>query len=207
MVLKLTYTTLLRIYDVDNNKLSTAVVLRNQELVEVKEGGNTVKNPFSNVNEWFAKYPNATQITVGDNKHEPIEDYVINSAVQDPSDSQDLSGSPILDLSDSPDLSGSVLKDLSGSVVKDLSGSVLKDLSGSMPPKAKWFACCSSASVATLPGPPPLVVVAGTSVVVPAMRRVPTATDMTTDVSGSETVVLRTPVEVATKSKWLRCWF
>jgi len=203
MVLKLTYTTLLRIYDADNNKLSTAVVLRNQELVEVKERGNTVKNPFSNVNEWFAKYPNATQITVGDNKHEPIEDYVIKPS------STDVSGSPILDLSGSvvQDLSGSVVKDLSGSVVKDLSGSVVKDLSGSTPPKAKWFVCCSSASVATLPTVPPLAVVSDTNVVVSVMKRVPTATDMTSDVSGSETVVLRTPVEVAIKSKWLRCWF
>ena len=214
MVFKFTYSTILRIHSDDNNKLSTAVALRNNALLEVKEGFTSVKIPFANLNEWVNKYPNATHITVGDGEKELLEKYL--SVPSPVITNSDVSGSTVMDVSDPTalDVSGSVVLDVSGSVVLDVSGSKASVVGNSVDEatSSKWSGCCSSVKTAPVSSNQdisganvaPTTDVSGAplneseSVV---LKRVPTATDMSAE-SNKSAVVIRNPVEVSTTKRW-----
>jgi len=206
MVFKFTYSTILRIHSDDNNKLSTAVALRNNALLEVKEGFTSVKIPFANLNEWVNKYPNATHITVGDGEKELLEKYL--SVPSPVITNSDVSGSTVMDVSDPTalDVSGSVVLDVSGSKASVVGNSVDEATS------SKWSGCCSSVKTAPVSSNQdisganvaPTTDVSGAplneseSVV---LKRVPTATDMSAE-SNKSAVVIRNPVEVSTTKRW-----
>ena len=188
MVFKFTYATILRIHSDDNNKLSTAVVLRNNTLLEVKEGDTTVRIPFANLNEWVNKYPNATHITVGDSDKESLEKYLSVP-------------SPVIT---NQDVSGSTVLDASGSTVLDVSDSkssvVINSVDGAT--SSKWSSCCSSVKTSPVSSNQD---VSGVALIdSTSLKRIPTATDMSVDLNQSA-VVIRKPIEESTTKRWWCC--
>jgi hypothetical protein len=134
MLFKAPYSTVIRIYNSEQNKLASAIYLKNDTLLEVKEGEQVVSNLFQTLDSWVQKYSNVFYITVGKKNYEPVSKYLTMTPCH-----TDLSGVSV-EVQTVQETTVSLCQltlDVSGTIVQtaDLSGSnVPVDLSSSNQP-------------------------------------------------------------------------